>query len=50
MEDAGAGGEAWSVGRRFRLTEVFLAVLWVCLCCAAYILRRGEVHWEMHIG
>jgi hypothetical protein len=24
------GGNEWSVERRFRVTEVFLAVLWVC--------------------
>jgi len=24
------GGEAWSIEKRFRVTEVFLAVLWVC--------------------
>jgi hypothetical protein len=23
-------GQPWSVERRFRVTEVFLAVLWVC--------------------
>lgn len=28
---AGVGGQ-WSVERRFRVTEVFLAVLWVCFC------------------
>lgn len=26
----GGNGERWSVERRFRVTEVFLAVLWVC--------------------
>ncbi len=23
-------GEVWSVEKRFRVTEVFLAILWVC--------------------
>ena len=24
--------EAWTVEKRFRVTEVFLAILWVCMC------------------
>lgn len=30
MLAADAEGKPWSVERRFRVTEVFLAVLWVC--------------------
>jgi hypothetical protein len=30
-EDKEAIGAPWSVERRFRVTEVFLAVLWVCI-------------------
>ena len=26
------GGESWSVEKRFRVTEVFLGVLWVSFC------------------
>jgi hypothetical protein len=34
------GGGAWSVERRFRVTEVFLAVLWVCIVLLL-CLREG---------
>lgn len=30
-ENEAAVGAPWSVERRFRVTEVFLAVLWVCI-------------------
>ena len=35
----GAIGAPWSVERRFRVTEVFLAVLWVGLL---FLLLEGE--------
>jgi hypothetical protein len=37
-------GAPWSVERRFRVTEVFLAVLWVCIpwTCQVGRLRRSR--------
>lgn len=39
------GGGSWSVERRFRVTEVFLAVLWVCLTFPILYLPR-ENFWR----
>lgn len=36
-EETGVVDGAWSVERRFRVTEVFLAVLWVCSHDLSYI-------------
>jgi hypothetical protein len=33
-------GAPWSVERRFRVTEVFLAVLWVCISMDNLNCRR----------
>jgi hypothetical protein len=39
LDEAGCTGNGgkWSVERRFRVTEVFLAVLWVCI--SLYLLQ-----------
>ncbi len=31
-DGVGSKGEAWTVEKRFRVTEVFLAILWVRAC------------------
>lgn len=53
MEDSeagtAAGGGAWSVERRFRLTEVFLAVLWVRCCVDFLDLGEGK-DWRLGDG
>jgi len=40
-------GGVWSVERRFRVTEVFLAVLWVCLFSVLWCAWGG---WEGEMG
>lgn len=35
------GGEVWSIEKRFRVTEVFLAVLWV----GQFSLSQGKALW-----
>jgi len=32
----GSAGAGWDVERRFRVTEVALAIMWVCHRCALY--------------
>lgn len=44
-EEVGAG--AWSVERRFRVTEVFLAVLWVCCGKVFFFYLGGVVYFEI---
>ena len=40
-EDLGLPGEPWDAEKRFRVTEVFLAILWVCACLSGRE-RRGR--------
>jgi polyferredoxin len=48
--DESAGGEnagaPWSVEKRFRVTEVFLAVLWVCFALFLEIHIREMEIWK----
>jgi hypothetical protein len=49
MEESGAEavGVAWSVEKRFRVTEVFLAVLWVWI--SPLLLRERKMIAEGHL-
>ena len=41
-EEGAMMGMSWSVERRFRVTEVFLAVLWVCCVLACHFCLERE--------
>ncbi|KAG0650573.1 hypothetical protein D0Z07_3204 [Hyphodiscus hymeniophilus] len=43
----GAVGAPWSVERRFRVTEVFLAVLWVCSGILSLLLFEADAGCQM---
>jgi hypothetical protein len=45
---ADAEGKPWSVERRFRVTEVFLAVLWVCAIKDSFFGYKR--HGQAYIG
>lgn len=42
-EEGAMVGMSWSVERRFRVTEVFLAVLWVCVWVFLSTWKRMDI-------